>query len=155
MAQIFNSIRASLLAIVSLLCLSTIVLAGREALDSWGELADARQLVSSNKTSDLLLSAAGEWAVERAITNAALFGKTQISGETKKAILERRERADAALAEALQRIGEVGSVDADKPVADVKVALGGSSTFAAWWIANLASRPELGKTLCWSNGYRR
>ena len=117
------SIRASLLAIVSLLCLSTIALAGREVIDAWANLADAGQVESSNRTSDLLLSAAGNWAVERGIANTALAGKDPLSSETRNALRKRREDADAALAEALQRVGEVDAVKAgDTTVANVKAA---------------------------------
>ncbi|WP_244514853.1 methyl-accepting chemotaxis protein, partial [Ensifer sp. LCM 4579] len=123
MKRTSDSIRVSLLAIVSLLCLSAIALAGREVIHAWEKLADAGQVEASNGTSDLLLSAAGNWAVERGIANAALAGKDPASTETRKALQERRQEADAAMTQALQRVGQTGALEAgDTPVASVKAA---------------------------------
>ncbi|WP_234886625.1 methyl-accepting chemotaxis protein, partial [Sinorhizobium saheli] len=99
-------------------------MAGREAFHAWTKLVDAGQVEVSNKTSDLLLSAAGHWAVERGIVNAALAGKDPASTETREAIQERRADADAALAQALQRIEEADAFDAsDRTVTNTKVLL--------------------------------
>ncbi|WP_158499796.1 nitrate- and nitrite sensing domain-containing protein [Sinorhizobium fredii] len=99
-------------------------MAGREVFVAWAKLADADQVESSNKTSDVLLSAAGDWAVERGITNAALAGKNPAPPETRKAIKQRRSQADAALAQAFQRIEEADAFEAsDGDVANTKAML--------------------------------
>jgi methyl-accepting chemotaxis protein len=56
--------------------------------------------LADNQTSDLLLEAAGQWALERGKTSAALNAATADPA----AIVEHRRRADAAAAMALERI---------------------------------------------------
>ncbi|WP_245314527.1 HAMP domain-containing protein, partial [Sinorhizobium alkalisoli] len=124
MKRLSDSIRASLLAIVSLLCLLAIILAGHEFSHAWARFADAGLVSANNTTSNLLLSAAGDWAVERGITNAALAAAHPAPTATRKAILERREKADAALEHALQRITEGAAFGAgDATVAGVAAAM--------------------------------
>ncbi|WP_244938030.1 methyl-accepting chemotaxis protein [Sinorhizobium sojae] len=124
MKRLSDSIRASLLTIVSLLCLLAIILAGREFSHAWSRFADAGLVSASNKTSNLLLSAAGDWAVERGITNAALAAAHAAPATTRKAVLERREKADAALENALRRIAEDAAFEAsDATIANVEAAM--------------------------------
>jgi methyl-accepting chemotaxis protein len=117
------TIRLSLITIVALLCLSVILLAGREVVSAWALFNDAKAVAASNKTSDLLLSAAGDWAVERGIANTALANKDSAQTTTKSAIQVRRNRADTALGLALKRIaGGPDFKDKSAIVADVETA---------------------------------
>jgi len=98
------TIRTSLLTIVSLLCLSITALAGREVVGAWLRLNDAKAVAASNRTSDLLLAAAGDWAVERGIVNAALAGKDTAAATTLASVKARRAKGDDAFGLALQQI---------------------------------------------------
>ena len=123
MNRLALTIRTSLLAIVSLLSLSVIVLAGLELAKAWQNFMEARDISESNHTSDLLLSSAGDWAVERGVTNAALAGKDPVQNDTRKAIDARRSRADEAFSQAVKRIAEGPDFkDSDAIVAAVKEA---------------------------------
>jgi len=98
------TIRSSLLTIVSLLCLSITALAGREVVGAWARLNDAKAVAASNRTSDLLLAAAGDWAVERGMVNAALAGKNPAGATTMASVKARRTKGDGAFDLALKQI---------------------------------------------------
>lgn len=98
------TIRTSLLTIVSLLCLSITALAGREVAGAWARFNDAKAVAASNRTSDLLLAAAGDWAVERGMVNAALAGKNPAETTTMASVKARRTKGDGAFDLALQQI---------------------------------------------------
>lgn len=122
--RINYSIRTSLLAVVSLLCFSVIVLSGLQVAGAWKKLSEAGDVADSNQTADLLLSSAGDWAVERGVTNAALAGNDPATADTIKAIQTRRDNADSALDLALQRLDVAPDFkDRAAIVAEVKAAL--------------------------------
>ena len=76
----FITIRNSLFGVVAALAILLVFLAVNEAFDAMADRDDARKVVESTETSDLLLTAAGQWAVERGVTNAALGAQEVISG---------------------------------------------------------------------------
>ena len=77
------------------------VFVGLEALTARNEATIALQ---NNEISDLLLDAAGHWALERGLTNAALNAPSVASPANIETINERRKLADAAETTALERI---------------------------------------------------
>ncbi|WP_297107922.1 methyl-accepting chemotaxis protein [uncultured Devosia sp.] len=101
MRQIFGSVRARLLALMGILCLAVILFAGEGALHRWTEAESDDGVSRSIAVSDLLLKSAGNWAVERGVTNAALAQPGAASAETVATIAARREAADEAFTEAL------------------------------------------------------
>ena len=104
MRQIFGSVRGRLLTLAGLLCLAVILFAGNGTLRSWTEAEVDDGVSRSVAISDLLLQSAGNWAVERGVTNAALAQPGAASAETLATIAARRQAADAAFLEALARL---------------------------------------------------
>jgi len=102
--QIFGSVRGRLLALAGVLCLAVIAFAGHGALYSWTKAEIDDGVSRSVAISDLLLKSAGNWAVERGVTNAALAQPGAASAETVAAIAARRQAADEAFSEALSRL---------------------------------------------------
>lgn len=100
----FFTIRNSLFGIVSALAILLVILAVTEALDAMADRDDARNVVDSIEISDLLLTAAGQWAVERGVINASLGARETVSGSTRSEIKRRREAADEAYFAGLERL---------------------------------------------------
>ncbi|MCP8883449.1 methyl-accepting chemotaxis protein [Devosia sp. XJ19-1] len=61
-------------------------------------------MAQSAQTSDLLLTSAGAWALERGLTNTALSAEAPVSAAVSEQIAGRREAGDAALTAALARV---------------------------------------------------
>lgn len=98
------TIRTSLLAVTAMLSAGVIILAGLESFVSWSAMRDAERIAESNDTADHLLAAASNWAVERGMTNSALANAEALSSTGRGNLAQRRQAADAALAQALARI---------------------------------------------------
>lgn len=111
MFKVKLTIRTSLLAVTALLSIGVIVLSGLESLRSWTDVQQSARVEKSNRTADLLLTAAGSWAVERGVTNAALANWNPADDTVIAAIAERRRTADTAFATAL------ADIEADEPFA--------------------------------------
>ncbi|MGE5516803.1 MAG: methyl-accepting chemotaxis protein [Bacteroidota bacterium] len=73
-------------------------------MDNWRARSMAEEAAASNATADLLLSAAGHWAVERGRTNAALNGPLEQAAAHQTEITKRRQAADAAYGDAMARL---------------------------------------------------
>ncbi|MEQ9329931.1 HAMP domain-containing methyl-accepting chemotaxis protein [Thalassobaculum sp.] len=123
MARINITIRTSLLAVTVLLSIGVMALAGLESFRAWTELQQSKRIAGSNDVADLLLTAAGNWAVERGVSNAALTDWNAADPAVVAAIGERRTVADEAFAAALAEI-ESGEpfLGRDDLVAGVKAA---------------------------------
>ena len=104
MAGIQITIRNSLLTVTGLLSLGVVVLAGLESVRAWNGYRESTYVAEGNRTSDLLLTAAGNWAVERGLSNAALADWNPASEQVLAQIAERRETADAAYAQGMSEI---------------------------------------------------
>jgi methyl-accepting chemotaxis protein len=79
-------------------------LAGNQGLKAWNQMRLAALVAQSNEMADLLLVAAGNWAAERGIVNAALAATSPIDPATRSAVSDRRRAADSALTGALTQI---------------------------------------------------
>lgn len=92
------------MAVVGLLCAAVVGLTGLEAYRAWEQTSRAARVAESNRIADLLLTSAGNWAVERGVVNAALAAPDPVDASTQSAIADRRRVGDAAMAEALDQI---------------------------------------------------
>ena len=104
MRSLQPSIKASLIVVIGVLSLVVIGMAIQNALDALDQSTAHTRIVYSNATSDLLLSSAGSWALERGLTNTALADPAPASPEVIGRLAALRASGDAAMAEALDRI---------------------------------------------------
>ncbi|MEQ8815984.1 MAG: methyl-accepting chemotaxis protein [Thalassobaculum sp.] len=107
MLKLNFTIRAGLMAVMGLLSMSVVLLAGMASLQSWKELQQSGRIVDGNRIADLLQTASGDWAAERDATAQALDGWNAPDDATRAAIDERRSAADAAMARALSQVSAV------------------------------------------------
>jgi len=117
MSKFRITIRGSLIAISTLLVAIVVVLTANGALESWNQMSNSRLVESNNRTADLFLESASNWAVERGVTNAALASRNAVSPEQRSVIDQRRAAARAAFEGALAALqsepdfaGKVGLV---------------------------------------------
>lgn len=99
-------IRHFISAIVIAFSLITIVTCSMLALDAWRKYAEAERTRVFNPINDLLLVAAGQWAVERGATNSAIANAAPVTDAAFKIIQERRAAANRAYDEALRKLKE-------------------------------------------------
>ncbi|WP_282611159.1 methyl-accepting chemotaxis protein [Pelagibius sp. Alg239-R121] len=102
-ARIFT-IRNSLIAICSILIIAVASFATSAMFSAISDRQLAEQISDSNALADLLVISAGNWAVERGATNAALANVKPASDEARNKIASRRKTADAAFLEAMEKI---------------------------------------------------
>ncbi|WP_417307810.1 HAMP domain-containing protein [Devosia sp.] len=76
----------------------------QNAMDALDQSNGHARIVYSNTTSDLLLSSAGSWALERGLTNTALAAPEPASPDVTGRLTALRASGDAAMTEALERI---------------------------------------------------
>ena len=110
MSTVFT-IRNSLLAIAGVLSLAVVYFSGIAAWNSLGERNTQLQVLDTNEVSDLLLTSANNWAVERGVTNAALASVPAIAAAQRNLITERRTTADNSFEQALSRLKARGSTN--------------------------------------------
>jgi methyl-accepting chemotaxis protein len=103
MGKLFT-VRNSLFAVVAILFVTIVAMAGTSSRQAWIGYTDAHKVELSNEVSDLLLRSAGNWAVERGVTNAALNADGPVTQKQRATIDERRAAADPAFEEALERL---------------------------------------------------
>ena len=104
MPSIRVTIRGSLIAISALLVGSVVVLTAQSALEAWRLMSESRLVETNNRTADLFLDSASNWALERGITNAALASDEPVTADRRAAIEQRREAAGRAFENALQAL---------------------------------------------------
>jgi methyl-accepting chemotaxis protein len=100
-------IRVALPLVVSALALLLLAVAGESAFEAVGRRAEAEAFVKANAAAQLLLTSAGEWAIERGLTNAAMKAQAAAPVGTRDDIATHRAVADAAFADALGRLGAI------------------------------------------------
>jgi len=100
------TIRNSLIGLVCLLSVALVWLAGREGVSALQGFDQADRMAFSTRTSDLLLTSAGAWALERGLTNTALSGADPVARDMLARIRAERDIADKALSEALARLAQ-------------------------------------------------
>src|ERR1700716_247333 len=106
-------IGALLPLIISALALMAMVSAGFAAYQAFGRRQEAEAFLRVNQISQLLLRSAGQWAIERGLTNTALKSPDALPAERRADIVKRRETADRAFRDAMPLLR---AIPAMKPV---------------------------------------
>lgn len=102
-ARLFT-IRNSLFVICSALIATVAYFAVSSMISALEDRKVAERNTFNNALTDLLVVSAGNWAVERGVTNAALHNAQPVSAEREEKILARRKAADSAYREVLDQI---------------------------------------------------
>src|ERR1700733_8028593 len=89
--------------------------AGFAAYQAYDRRQDSEAFLKVNQISQLLLQSAAQWAVERGLTNASLRQPDGIVAEPRAAIRKKRESADQAFREAVQRLRTVPIMKTAEP----------------------------------------
>jgi len=132
-------IRTILPLIISALALLLVVSAGLTAYDATGRRQDTQAFLKVNQISQLLLHSAGQWAIERGMTNASLKSSDVPSPERRAEIVKLRASADQAFRDAVQRLGAVPAMKAgEKDIADAERVFREVEAFRAKVDENLA-----------------
>src|SRR4051794_27762927 len=100
-------ISVTLPAIVSALVLIGGISAGISAYQAYGQRQQSEAFLKVNRISQLLLRSAGQWAVERGLTNAPLKSPDAVPAEIRTQIVSTRQVADRAFSEASQLLHEI------------------------------------------------
>lgn len=100
------TVKTSLLSIVIVLSIIAITETAFKELDAMATSNSIEVSAQANGISDDLLKAAGNWAVERGVTNASLGAVGTASTANQKTISDRRQAADNAYKAALTQIKE-------------------------------------------------
>ncbi|MCB1393306.1 MULTISPECIES: methyl-accepting chemotaxis protein [unclassified Nitrobacter] len=93
-------------AIVSALVMIGALSAGIAAYQAYEQRQQSEAFLEVNHISQLLLRSAGQWAVERGLTNAPLKSPDALPAERRPRIVETRQAADRAFSEAAQLLHE-------------------------------------------------
>lgn len=116
------SIRHTLIISVSLLSLFVASLASVSLYSSWKDKQIFAFSKKSSETINLLLTAAGNWAVERGVTNSGLSSASKATNKMLDIISKRRNDGDAAYEKAMKQIQEYDFQGKDEIVMRVKEA---------------------------------
>ena len=132
--------------IISALALMAVVSAGFAAYDAFGRREESEGFLKVNQISQLLLQSAGQWAVERGMTNGPLKSPDALPADRRAAIVKTRAVADQAFREATQRLRAVPAMKAgEKQIAEAESAFQAYETFRGTVDDNLA-KPGSGRT---------
>jgi methyl-accepting chemotaxis protein len=116
------SIRRTLLLFVSVLALFIAGFAFKGVYTAWNNKQVFEFSKKSSETINLLLTAAGNWAVERGVTNSGLSSASFASDEMLQIITKRRTDGDAAYHEAMRQLKEYKFDGKETLVAQVREA---------------------------------
>jgi methyl-accepting chemotaxis protein len=132
-------IRTVLPLIISSLALLLVVSAGFTAYDAMGRRQDTQAFLKVNQTSQLLLQSAGQWAIERGMTNAPIKSPDTLSPERRVEIIKVRASADQAFRDAVQHLSTIPAMKAGaKDIADAERVFREFESFRAKVDENLA-----------------
>jgi methyl-accepting chemotaxis protein len=132
-------IRTVLPLIISGLAVLLVVSAGFTAYDAMVRRQGAQAFLRVNQVSQLLLYSAGQWGVERGMTNAPLNSADTLSAERRAEIVKVRAPADQAFREALQQLRAMPQMQAgDKNIAEAERLFHEFESFRAKVDENLA-----------------
>jgi methyl-accepting chemotaxis protein len=98
------SVKASLLAVVTLFIVTLVSLAVSNLNSAWTSMTAAQTMRSNNDLGDWFLSAAAALAAERGVTTAALNNSQPVSSAVSTQLADLRQRGDAALSEAISMV---------------------------------------------------
>lgn len=117
-----RSIKTALTLYVSALAAIVVILSCINVASSWKERSFLQTDEHRNTVINALLTAAGHWAVERGVTNAALSADAPASGNTVNKINERRENGNAAYREAMEGVKTLSFTGKDSIIPAVEKA---------------------------------
>ena len=139
-------IRTVLPLIISALAIMAVVSAGFAAYDAYGRRQEAEAFLKINQISQRLLQSAGQWAVERGMTNAPLKSPDALPAERRAEIVKIRTVADQAFREAAQQLRAVPAMKAaEKDIVEAEGAFRAFEAFRGKVDDNLA-KPGSGRT---------
>ena len=101
------TIKSILLSLTSILVILVVFLAGQKFWVSYQQYDNATFAEETSLIIDELLTAAGNWAVERGATNSALAFPKKVPDNMKAIISARREKADVAYNKAVSMLESV------------------------------------------------
>src|SRR6266568_7419382 len=132
-------IRTMLPVIVSALALLLVVSTGLAVYDAMDKRQEAEAFLDVNQISQLLLQSAGQWAVERGMTNAALKAPEVLSPEHRAEITKMRAAADQAFRAAVQHLRVTPAMKSgEKDIVEAERAFGAFEAYRAKVDENLA-----------------
>src|SRR6478752_2774084 len=127
--------------IISVLVLMGVATAGFAAYQAFGRREDSEAFLEVNHISQLLLRSAGQWAVERGLTNAPLKSPDALPAELRPQIAETRQAADRAFSEAAQLLrGNPAMKSAGSKISEAESAFQGFVGFRTRLDENLPKR---------------
>ncbi|MDO9299360.1 methyl-accepting chemotaxis protein [Bradyrhizobium sp.] len=139
-------IRTILPLIISALAIMAVASAGFAAYEAYVRRQDAEAFLKINQISQRLLQSAGQWAVERGMTNAPLKSPDALPAERRAEIVKIRTVADQAFREAAQQLRAVPAMKAaEKEIAEAEGAFRAFEAFRSRVDDNLA-KPGSGRT---------
>ena len=139
-------IRTILPLIISALAIMAVASAGFAAYDAFVRRQESEAFLEVNQISQRLLQSAGQWAVERGMTNAPLKSPDALPAERRAEIVKTRAVADQAFREAVQRLRAVPSMKAaEKQITEAESAFQAFEAFRSRVDDNLA-KPGSGRT---------
>ena len=107
--------------IISTLAVMAVASAGLAAYEAFGRRQESEAFLKVNQISQLLLRSADQWALERGLTNVALNLPNALPAEGRAEIVKKREVADQAFREAVQRLRSVPAMKSvEKQIAEAK-----------------------------------
>ncbi|MBR0851050.1 HAMP domain-containing protein [Bradyrhizobium diazoefficiens] len=125
--------------IVSALVLLGVACSGHTAWRAYNERSEAQAFVETDQLSQLLLRSAGQWALERGLSNAALRSPEPASSEARAQIMKMRAGADQAFREAAGRLRGIGAMkDAQQRIAEAEDTFRGIEAFRGKVDENIA-----------------
>lgn len=126
---------------ISALAMMAVASSGLVAYQAFGRREESKVFLKVNHVSQLLLRSAGQWAVERGLTNAALKAPEVSSAERRTEIAKRREAADHAFREAIRQLRLVPAMTGSES----RIA-GAETTFRAFEAFRSAVDENLART---------
>jgi methyl-accepting chemotaxis protein len=117
-------IGAVLPSIISALAIMAVVSSGFAAREAWVRREKSDEFLRINRISQLLLRSAGQWAVERGLTNAPLKSPDLVPAERRAEIVKTRAVADGAFREAVTLLRTVPAMkSAEAQIAGAEKAM--------------------------------
>ena len=100
--------------ILSALAMTAVASSGFTAYQAFGRREESKVFLKVNHISQLLARSAGQWAVERGLTSAALKAPEASSAERRTEIVKRRGAADQAFREAIRQLRALPAMTGSK-----------------------------------------
>lgn len=125
------TIRTGLLLTISILALIIVGFNGADLVSAWKHKKIYTFSQNGSETIELLLDAAGNWAVERGVTNAGLASNGKVADAMLNTISKRRKDGNASYEAALTQLGSYTFLHKDTLLSKVKEAFENVSNLRA------------------------